>query len=197
MRKQLVATFFTLALAFVPVLGAAEVDGVTSTKFDVLLSPSHEYPPLENVDASGKATIEFNVKRTGGEVTMVIVDFHVVWRAGQPEELKAMMIHKGAAGMNGGIVINAGLGEHPTMRGGVVFQQVKIMDPAGIDTVMEIIAYPGDFYLNVHSVSNPPGLVRGQLDRDPAARLKMVEGNLQRQLDQIQETLNLLANFVL
>jgi len=197
MKKQLVATLFTVALAVAPALGAAMDDGVTSTKFNVLLSPSHQVPPLEGIDISGKATIEFNVKRANGNVMMVVADFHVDWRAGQMEELRAMHIHMGKAGMNGGIVIDTSLGAQAAATSGAIFRQVKITDAAGIATVMDIMANPGDYYLNLHSVSSPPGVLRGQLEMDAAAQLKMVEGNLQKSLDEIQKTLDNLANFIL
>ena len=108
-------------------------------------------------------------------VTSAIVDFHVSWRAGQAEELRAMHIHQGAAGANGPVVVNSDLGAQPAATGGVIFRQTKVMDA---EVVEEIMANPGGFYVNIHSVSSGRGIVRGQLRMDASSELKKAKAEL-------------------
>ena len=78
--------------------------------------------------------------------------------------VRAMHIHRGAAGVNGPVVVNSNLGQPLEGRRGVrIFRQVEIADAAGLEVIGEILANPQDFYVNVHTASAPPGFVRGQL----------------------------------
>ncbi|MCP5120336.1 MAG: CHRD domain-containing protein [bacterium] len=130
------------------------------------LGPLSEVPPLTGVDAQGGGQVNIVVNRDAtGAMISALVEFKVSVTFGRrPEMVRAMHIHRGAAGTNGPIVVNSGLGQPIEGRVGVrIFRQVEISDAAGLAVVAEILANPGDFYLNVHTASAPPGFVRGQL----------------------------------
>jgi hypothetical protein len=156
------------------------------------MSPSNENPPLTGLDVSGQATVEIKVTRAGGQIVSAMADFHVNWRSSQPEELRAMHIHRGAAGVNGPVVVNTNLGTQAASTGSTIFRQAIVTD---FKLVEEIMANPGGFYLNAHSASNPGGIIRGQLMMDTASRLKIVEANLQKTMDDLDALIRSGFNF--
>ena len=195
MKKQLIA-LFVFAVALAPALVADHhLDGVQTVKYEVLLSPTHETPPVEGVDASGQGHVELSVMRAGGMITGAYVDFHVAWRSGVAETLVAMHIHRGAAGVGGGVVVNASLGAQVPGTGGTIFRQAKVTDPDALEVIKEIMADPSGFYLNIHSSSQPAGIIRGQLQMDTASRLANTEARLQDSLDQIDSILRQVFSF--
>lgn len=75
--------------------------------------------------------------------------------AGNGEQVAAGHIHRGATGVNGDVVVP--LDASAINAGASATTQLDAALAA------EIIANPGDFYLNVHSASFSGGLARGQL----------------------------------
>ncbi|MEQ1909970.1 MAG: CHRD domain-containing protein [Vicinamibacterales bacterium] len=138
-------------------------------KFTAALSPANEVPAVSNADAtgSGTATITMTVfKDAAGNITTATVDF-AVSLTGFPAgtTLTGAHIHPGAAGINGGIIVNTGLtnGEI-TLPGGAgsITKGSITVDPA---LAQAIINAPGAYYFNVHSTLNTGGAARGQLVR--------------------------------
>jgi hypothetical protein len=138
-------------------------------RFTAALSPANEVPPVtnENAGASGAATITFNLTRdAAGTILSGTVDFNVTL-SGFPNgsALTAAHIHPGAAGTNGGVLINttitAGEITFPTGSG--------TLNKTGITLTAEqangIIANPAGYYFNAHTATSPGGAVRGQLVR--------------------------------
>ncbi len=91
------------------------------------------------------------------------VDFRVAYFFGQEETVVALHIHEGVVGENGPVVISSGLTTPITGRFGDIFLQVMVDDPVGMATVERILAAPEGFYVNLHSQSNPAGILRGQV----------------------------------
>jgi hypothetical protein len=76
----------------------------------------------------------------------------------------AAHIHRGAAGTNGPVVVNlAAPGDGDAADCLTEGEEGKFV--AG-QTVAEILANPGGFYVNVHTAAYPGGAVRGQLGHD-------------------------------
>ena len=134
------------------------------------LSPANEVPPIANAEntGSGAVQITFNVTRDGtGAITGGTVDFHFQL-SGFPSSttISAAHIHPGAAGVNGGVIVNTGiLAASPvTQTNGVMtFSASNISVPAA--TLQAIVNNPAGYYFNVHSPTNPGGVARGQLSR--------------------------------
>lgn len=164
-------TILALALVVVPALATAQT--LESAFFQAELTPSAETPLVTDRDAVAEGRVSIHIRRDDmGAFMQAFVDFDVSFYVGQPEELIAMHIHRGAAGQNGPIVISSqGLdfGTSPVMApeagSGRVWKQAVIEagDAAAINTLEAIMANPAGFYLNVHSTSHRPGLFRGQL----------------------------------
>ena len=141
----------------------------TAEQFTARLLPSNEVPPIANTENTGSATatITFNVtKDSAGSITGATADFTVT-ASGFPSgtTLTRAHIHTGAAGTNGGIVVNLGLadGEVVFASGGGSFTKNGVA--LTIDQANAIIANPAGFYLNIHTARNPDGVARGQLSR--------------------------------
>mgnify|MGYP006201298205 CR=1 FL=1 len=81
--------------------------------------------------------------------------------------LTAAHIHTGAAGSNGGPVVNLALtpGEITLATGGGTITKNGIT--VSVADANAMIANPAGFYFNAHTAANPGGAVRGQLARYP------------------------------
>jgi hypothetical protein len=134
------------------------------------LSPANEVPPIANAENTGSGAVQvtFNVTRdANGAITAGTADFHFQL-SGFPSSTTISLahIHPGAAGVNGGVLVNTGLvATNPvTQTNGVMsFTASGISVPAA--TLQAIVNNPAGYYFNVHSPTNPGGVARGQLSR--------------------------------
>ena len=112
------------------------------------LSSKNEVPPSQT-GASGEAEIELDPRRG-----RVCVEIEAEDLAG---DVVAGHIHIGAAGVNGGVVIDLGVdtAEFEACVDGV--------DPA---LLRAIGRNPSGYYVNIHTTAVPSGEIRGQLERD-------------------------------
>jgi len=135
--------------------------------FTAVLLPANEVPAIVGAEAagSGTATITFNLtKDSAGYVTAATFDFAVTV-TGFPNStsLTGAHIHGGAAGTNGGILVSLGLaaGDVTFPTGTGSFSRTGIT--VTVDQANSILASPGSFYFNIHTVANSGGVARGQL----------------------------------
>lgn len=135
----------------------------TTSVFTAALRSTNEVPPIANAESTCTGTGTFTLDRSANTARF---EAQV---SGCPATAAPtiMHIHRGAAGANGGVVINSGLvaGEWTLSGGsGSITKNVATVDAA---LVAEIVANPANFYLNIHSVANGGGFVRGQLAPRP------------------------------
>lgn len=136
--------------------------------FSAQLSAANEVPPVSNAEsqATGDATVTVTPTRdssntiTGGTIVMAFT----VRNLTPASTITLAHIHTGAAGANGGVLVNTGLSAAtgiPTPQGSASYQS----QPITVDgTVLNnIVSNPAGFYFNVHTALNPGGVVRGQL----------------------------------
>ncbi len=203
MKKTMTMLLFVLALTLTSVTFAGNhLPGMETKTYSVLLSPSKEVPPVVGAQEMGAATIQFNIHRAmDGVVDMVIVDFRVNYTLGSEQTFRAMHIHSGAAGVNGPVVIDSAFGPGVTAPAGsgAFFRHNVIDDPAGIETIMNIVENPEMFYLNVHTSAYPPGHIRGQLKSADAAMQVAAETNMgvmanAMSLEQLRAMLRVIAD---
>jgi len=134
------------------------------------LSPANEVPAIANAENTGGGAVQItlNVTRDGtGAITGGTAEFHFQL-SGFPSStsIVAAHIHPGAAGVNGGVIVNTGVvaATPVTQSGGVMtFTSAPVSVPAA--TLQSIVNNPAGFYFNVHSPTNPGGVARGQLNR--------------------------------
>ncbi|MCG8648845.1 MAG: CHRD domain-containing protein, partial [Pirellulales bacterium] len=168
--------------------------------FTAALSPSNEVPALQ-AQAVGNAYILIKGYRdSAGVLTQAYVDFNVAFYTGETEMLVAMHIHSGVAGTNGPVVIDSGLmGPIEATGPGHIFQQASVTEQEGLDAIEGILANPAGYYVNVHSTSAPPGLIRGQLQRTTLTMIQMTKAqteSIESKIDTLQATVDALKSTV-
>jgi len=126
-------------------------------------------PPVLDAEAqaAGLATMTLQLTRdSSGIITTAAIDFQVTLsNVPTGTVLTEAHIHLGDPGVPGGIIVDTGLiqGEVLLSAGSGAFNRQGIVIPTNV--AQELLATPTSFYFDVHSVSNPSGMVRGQLSR--------------------------------
>jgi CHRD domain len=136
--------------------------------FTATMSGANENPAITDAEASGSGTttVTFTTtKDSTGKITAATARFDIVL-TGFPTTTMILIshIHKGDAKTNGAVVIDSGMkATSPialTTGGTSITKDNLTVDPA---LATDIIANPGNYYYNVHSMVHPGGVVRGQL----------------------------------
>ena len=139
--------------------------------FVAQMTAANEVPPVTNAEsgARGTATVTMNVPRDaaglptdGGTVTIAtqLTNFP----AGTPVILGH--IHVGAAGTNGGPIVNTNLtaGTPLVLGDGTANTTFSNLDISAANA-QALYNNPAGYYVNFHTQLNPGGAVRGQLAR--------------------------------
>ena len=132
------------------------------------LSAQNEVPAITNAEstATGEVTITITPRRDSANVILdgtATMNF-TLRNMPASSSITLAHIHTGAAGVNGGIVVNSQLSAATaiaTPAGTASFERSGITVDAA--TLNSIIANPAAFYYNVHTALNPGGVARGQL----------------------------------
>jgi hypothetical protein len=183
--------------------------------FQASLSPSAETPdPISDSMASGSSLVRIHIRRSDtGEFLQAAVDFDTTLTVVQEQNLTNMHIHKGAAGVAGGVVIDSRFNQGTpgftiAVEAGGTARIIRqfIVEPDnsnGITTINDILAGPEGFYVNVHSSAHPGGLARGQMHPvdltailDASAKVDAAQASiaaLQTQLNAMQALLSRIA----
>lgn len=195
MSNVRITALLVLVILMLAPLGSAQDQQVDRVRFNVLLTPSNETPPVTGIDAGGTAVVSFLLTHTPaddsmedvcedddpdcetdvfadpdsiGEVTSATVDFLVNYAFGATESVRAMHIHRGVRGQGGPVEIGSDFGPEMAFTGsGSFYRSVVVTDPMALAVIQEILANPAGFYLNIHTQSSPSGLIRGQLLNTP------------------------------
>jgi hypothetical protein len=133
------------------------------------LRSTSEVPPSNDAESTctGQSRLVLKAKLDpSGKIISTTAQFSFFVR-GCPDsaQITVAHIHQAPVGQNGAVVIDSGLSaSRPTaLRGGEIGLNVEDVTVADLATVTDLIANPGGYYLNVHTVLHPEGLVRGQL----------------------------------
>jgi hypothetical protein len=126
--------------------------------FRTHLSGDEEVPPVDT-DAQGQAGFQLN--RAGDELQYKLVVANI-------EDVVASHIHCAPAGANGPVGVTL-FGGGPTSDPGTLAEGA-ITEPddgngCGWETLADVVEAMenGETYVNVHTVANPPGEIRGQI----------------------------------
>ncbi len=161
-------------LALVTALAGCGSDSPTNPStgpivFTAALSAANEVPAVTNADANGRgtATMTLNVPRdsSGAPTAGGTMNF-VVQLSGLPAGtgIRGAHIHPGAAGTNGGVMIDTGVTAASPMTLADGTGTLPFSDrPVTLEQAQAINSNPSGHYFNVHSLINPGGAVRGQL----------------------------------
>ncbi len=131
---------------------------------EVPMRPSNEVPPPTNAEASGSgiatltltATGDASGNITGGRVSLVarVINFPAT------TQFTDIQLFAGQAGENGPAVVDFRIPPASFTGGAVTFQAIAI---APLDVVIGLLTNPGAYYLNLPTVANPTGAIRGQV----------------------------------
>jgi hypothetical protein len=137
-----------------------------AVRLKAVASSSHETSAVAGNGGMADVTIEFILKKSDtGDLTSARADFRVAYALNDAETLVNMHGHTGGEGENGGAAVGSSFGG-AVQAGpgtGVLFRSMEVTDPATLGSVMAILANPHKYYFNLHSQSNPGGIMRGQL----------------------------------
>ena len=168
----MIRKIFGLALfAAVVVVPSAIAQSVESIPFRVNMSTANEVPAIENLTASGFGTVWVRVMRdTAGKILSGTVDFGVRYQFPGEVTITGLHIHKGNAGTNGPVLIDSRIsGGNPVTDAtgrGEILRPVEISAGSTNVAVLEdLIQNPSAYYLNLHTTTNPGGVIRAQMSR--------------------------------
>jgi hypothetical protein len=188
MRK--IITAVSLGLAVLPLLLHGQT--TETQRFQALMSSTQENSEaLVGYQAMGTAVVEFFLKRDAeGTLTSAVTDFRIEHTFGQAETVTNMHIHRGAVGSPGPVVVPANFGAavDVTAGSGAFFRAAQTTDPVVLSVIEEILANPGKFYVNVHSLTFPGGIMRGQLEWDPASAAARRDEALAAEIEALKES---------
>ena len=134
---------------------AAGTVGAATSWFGATLEGAREVGSVGDLEAAGVAFVGFD---SGSVSYMIWVRTTIMPQAAH--------IHMGAAGQNGGIVLDFSPTFTQQGTGAFVAQGTMAADSG---TIQSIMSSPMGYYVNVHSPDFPAGAVRGQLLGDGAA----------------------------
>ncbi len=168
---------------------------------------SSNVPNAIGDNSVGGGQVQFRVDRdAGGVATKAYVTYRVNWRFEGQQSVNNLHIHRSVAGTGGRVVVPSGLAA-PQMtnpQGAGNFTNVVEVDSADqLAVVEEILADPAGFYVNVHTVANRGGHIRGQLNPRGTSLIRQLQADsaalsaevdsLQTQLDDVQDLLGRVA----
>ena len=138
--------------------------------FSAQLSAENEVPPVGNAESGARGAVQVTLDATrdsSGAITAATADFHVQI-TGLPEGTTYVgaHIHPGVAGVNGPVIVNTGLTASTVAEvasGTAIWNFRDVPVPAA--TAQSMATNPAAFYFNVHTVTNPGGVARGQMER--------------------------------
>jgi len=167
--KRLAITVSMLAIGVAGCGSSTTSPSASTIKiFTVQLLPSQETPPITNAENSGHGTAVITIHTDTNTVDFAIS------MAGFPANTNVILahIHPGALGVPGPALIGVtglaastpllltdGSGTYPAngVSGG------SSNGNSAATNIANILAAPQNFYFNVHTSSNPGGVMRGQL----------------------------------
>lgn len=152
------ALTFVVMVSILAVVGLAHADEL----FKATLSGDQEVPPVDT-ETTGRAYLWLNKAETQIEFQLHVNDGQAITQS---------HIHCAPAGVNGPIVVFLaglhanGLDVNGKWISNATITDASIVNPLCGATVAELAASmrAGTTYVNVHSIANPGGVVRGQIE---------------------------------
>jgi len=134
------------------VANVQQVDTNVSLSFTGLLSGAEEVPPVATA-ASGRSFLTYNSASNTFDIDLFIQGI-------TPADLVGAHIHVGAAGVNGPVIFNLGTADWYLDGGGLRRRISGATFPEA--HIANLLA--GNTYVNIHTVTNPGGEIRTQLN---------------------------------
>lgn len=152
----------------------AQLRRTDSVRFPVTMSTANEVPPIAGSQASAPAAFEAHtIRNASGAVEGAVVIFDVNHRMEGDTTFTGLHIHDGRAGENGPVTIDSGISARASVASptgiGNIYRAVTTDAAPAMGSMNSMLGKPENHYLNLHTVTNPGGLVRSQLTAPSAA----------------------------
>src|SRR5438874_4778552 len=165
--KRLCLTALLCALVISPAFADTEDSAVFRTR----MVPDNEVPPVTAAAGnSASATITVHASRDGrGNISSASVTFDIDYTVTAAQTFTGLHIHNAATGINGPVVIDTGIsGASPVAVASGSSRISRTVnysstDTTGLGWVTGLLATPENYYVNIHTTTNPGGFMRGQL----------------------------------
>jgi len=153
-------------------LGAANVyaDTQDNVVFRTRMLPDNEVPPVAAAGNSANSTITVRVTRDDrGNVNAATVTFDIDYTVSSAVTFTGLHIHNAPSGQNGAVVIDTGISSsNPVNASSGSGRITRVVNYASTDTngirfVTGLLATPANYYVNIHTTTQPGGFMRGQL----------------------------------
>jgi hypothetical protein len=161
-RRMLVS----VVIAMLAVLAVSGVVLASVTNYRAHLAGRNEVPP---VDTRGQGQAIFKLSADGSSMDYKLIAANI-------KDVTQAHIHCGSAGVNGPVVVflygfgptvspNGVLAEGTITQADVIARPDSAACPGGVATLAELVSHieAGNAYVNVHTVVNPGGEIRGQM----------------------------------
>jgi hypothetical protein len=137
------------------------------------LASASEVPPITDGEAAcaGQGRLVLRARLDpSGKITAASAQLSFIL-SGCPDSTRIVLahVHHAPAGRNGAVRIDSGFtaAQPIAVRDGVMGANAMDIAIADFALVTGLVNDPSGYYLNVHSLLHPDGLVRGQLRHDP------------------------------
>src|SRR5262249_40359008 len=137
-----------------------------------LMTGAEETPPINTPVTANSMTIVRVNRDPTGNITSGSVTFNAAYSAGGPVSFTGWHIHNAKFGAPGSVLINTQIsaGSPITDQDGTgsASRDVTIdgTNPAVLNALKGVIASPDLYYVNLHTLTNPNGIIRAQLTRE-------------------------------
>jgi hypothetical protein len=172
MRETMYKVFFVALVCWLSI-STVWADTQDTAVFTGTMLPSNEVPPVTAAGTSGLVTVTVRVTRDAtGNVNAATVVFDLNYTVGAATTFTGFHIHNAPAGVNGSVVIDTGLSANNSVSvaagSGRLVRTVNYTtaNAAQLASVTGLLATPENYYVNIHSTTNPGGLMRLQLQRN-------------------------------
>ena len=134
-------------------------------------SPANEVPAIDNPATGVSQIVVIATRNAAGAFTSGQVIFDTNYNFGKQTTISGYHIHAGPGGANAGVTINTGINGTTaaviTDATGVGSLQrtveVDLNRPEQLATLDGLFTHPKDYYVNMHTLEFPNGLIRDQL----------------------------------
>lgn len=132
------------------------------------MSPANEVPAITGLDATGYASFQVSMlRRPDGAALAGLMAFDVNHVFPGETTFTGLHIHAGAAGANGGVVLDSGIrGTNAVVSAtgvGNIYRTAIATTETQLTALNGLLANPRGYYINLHTTVNPGGAVRTQL----------------------------------
>lgn len=134
------------------------------------LNSANEVPPVETPARGVGAFVALRAYDSAGRFVLGGGLFTASYGLGGQRRLTGWHLHRGAAGANGPVVLDSGLAaaeqvDTPESGNGTIQRWITYQPEAAaaVAALGDIFNNPGGFYMNLHTTTNPGGMIRGQM----------------------------------